>query len=79
MKLSQKTEWGIIAVLIAYLAFTPGFQVVKDILATPIGKAIALAGIVYVWKYISAIIAILLLIGYMRCAKNNVWEMFSGA
>ena len=79
MKLSQKTEWGIIAILIAYLAFTPGFQIVKDILATPVGKAAALVGIVYTWKYVSAIIAILLLIGYMRCAKNNVWEMFSGA
>lgn len=79
MKLSQKTEWIVVAILIAYLAFTPGFQIVKDILATPVGKAVALAGIVYVWKYVSAIIALLLLIGYMRCAKNNIWEMFSGA
>jgi len=79
MKLSQKTEWIVIAALIAYLAFTPGFQIVKDILATPLGKAAALVGIVYVWKYVSAIIALLLLIGYMRCAKNNIWEMFSGA
>lgn len=79
MKLSQKTEWGIIAILIAYLAFTPGFQVVRDILATPLGKAVALAGIVYVWKYLSAVIALLLLVGYIRCAKSNIWEMFSGA
>lgn len=79
MKLSRNTEWGIIAVLVAYLAFTPGFQVVRDILATPLGKAAALLGIVYVWKYVSAVIALLLLVGYMRCAKSNIWEMFSGA
>ena len=79
MKLTRNTEWGIIIALVAYLAFTPGFQVVKDILATPIGKAAALLVIVYVWKYVSAVIALLLLVGYIRCAKTNVWEMFSGA
>jgi hypothetical protein len=79
MKLSQKTEWILVAVLVAYLAFTPGFQIVKDALATPLGKAAALVGIVYVWKYVSAIVALLLLVGYMRCAKTNIWEMFSGA
>lgn len=79
MKLSRNTEWGIIIALVAYLAFTPGFQVVKDILATSLGKAAALLVIVYVWKYVSAVIALLLLVGYIRCAKTNVWEMFTGA
>lgn len=79
MKLTRNTEWGLIAALIAYIAFTPGFQAVKSILATPLGKAGALAGIVYTWKYISAPIALLLTISFLRCAKWNVWEMFSGA
>lgn len=79
MKLTRKTELVVIAALIAYIAFTPGFQMVKDILATPLGKAAGLAGIVYVWKSVSPIIAILLAISFMRCAKWNVWEMFSGA
>lgn len=79
MKLSRNTEWGIIIALVAYLAFTPGFQVVKDILATSVGKAVALLAIVYVWKYVSAVIALLLLVGYIRCAKTNIWEMFTGA
>lgn len=79
MKLTRKTEWVVIAVLIAYIAFTPGFQVVKQALATPVGKAVALAAIVYVWKSVSAIVAVLLAISFMRCAKWNVWEMFSGA
>jgi hypothetical protein len=79
MKLTRNTEWAIIAALIAYLAFTPGFQVVKDALATPVGKAVVLAVIVYVWKFVSPIIAILLTISFLRCAKWNVWEMFSGA
>jgi len=79
MKLSRNTEWGIIIALVAYLAFTPGLQVVKDILATSVGKAVSLLAIIYVWKYVSAAIALLLLVGYIRCAKTNVWEMFTGA
>ena len=79
MKLTRKTELVVVAALIAYIAFTPGFQIVKDILATPLGKAAGLAGIVYVWKSVSPIVAILLTISFLRCAKWNVWEMFSGA
>ena len=79
MKLTRTTEWGLVAALIAYIAFTPGFEVVKRMLATPVGKAVALAGIVFVWKSVSAIVALLLTISFMRCAKWNVWEMFSGA
>ena len=79
MKLTRTTEWALIAALIAYIAFTPGFPVVKQVLATPVGKALALAAIVSVWKFVSPIIAILLTISFLRCAKWNVWEMFSGA
>lgn len=79
MKLARNTEWAIIAALIAYIAFTPGFRIVKDTLATPLGKAAALAAIVYIWKSVSPIIAILLTISFLRCAKWNVWELFSGA
>jgi hypothetical protein len=79
MKLARNTEWAIIAALIAYIAFTPGFRIVKDTLATPLGKAAALAAIVYIWKSVSPIVAILLTISFLRCAKWNVWEMFSGA
>lgn len=75
MKLNQRTEWALIIALIAYLAFTPGFQLIRDILSNPVGKAAALLGIVYVWKKVSAILAVLLALGYLRCAsKGNVWE-----
>jgi hypothetical protein len=79
MKLARNTEWALIAALIAYLSFTPGFQVVKSILATPLGKAASLAVIVYIWKYVSQTIGLLLVISFLRCAKWNVWELFSGA
>ena len=74
MKLKQQTEWALIAVLIAYIALTPGFRAVKDILATGWGKALALAVIVYVWKYVSAIVAVLLVVSYVRCATYPVME-----
>lgn len=79
MKLSQNKEWIVIGALIAHLAFSPGFQIVKDILANPVGKVVALAAIVYVWKSFSQIVALLLLITYVRFSNNNIWEMFSGA
>ena len=79
MKLTRNTEWAIIGALILYIAFTPGVQAIKDLLAKPVGKAVALAAIVAVWKFVSPIIAILLTISCVRCATWNVWEMFSGA
>jgi hypothetical protein len=79
MKLTRNTEWAVIAALILYIAFTPGVQAVKTALATPVGKAVGLAVIVSVWKFVSPIIAILLTISFLRCATWNVWEMFSGA
>ena len=79
MKLTRNTEWAIIGALILYIAFTPGVQAIKDLLAKPLGKVAALALIVYIWKFVSPIIAILLTISFVRCATWNVWEMFSGA
>lgn len=79
MKLARNTEWTIVAVLIAYIAFAPGFAMVRDMLASPIGKAAALAGIVYVWKTVSPLIAVLLVVLYLKCTRMSVWEGFSGA
>jgi hypothetical protein len=80
MKLSQKTEWIVVAVLIGYIAFMQPLPVLRDALATPLGKAAALAGVVYVWKYVSAVVALLLTVAVVRCmGTGRVWEMFSGA
>ena len=68
MRITQTQEWVLAAVLIAYIAFTPGFQMVRSFLATPIGKAVGLAIIVYVWKYVSALVGLLLAINFVRCA-----------
>lgn len=74
--MSSRNEWIVIGVLIAYLAFVPSLQIIRDLLATPVGKALGLAGIVYVHKYISCPVALLLVIGYVRCASANL-EMFT--
>jgi len=74
--LSSRNEWIVIGVLIAYLAFVPSLQIVRDLLSTPVGKALGLAGIVYVHKYISCPVALLLVIAYVRCASANL-EMFT--
>jgi hypothetical protein len=79
MKLTRNTEWALIGGLILYIAFTPGVQAIKDLLSKPLGKVAALAAIVYIWKFVSPIVAILLTISFVRCATWNTWELFSGA
>ena len=74
--LSSRNELILVCVLIFYLAFIPSLQMVRDILATSFGKAAALAGIVYVYKYVSCSAALLLVIAYVRCARSSR-EMFT--
>jgi hypothetical protein len=69
MRISQNTEWALIAALIVYLAFTPGFPVVRQLLSTDVGKAVGLAAIVAVWKYVSPVVALLLTVNFVRCAR----------
>jgi hypothetical protein len=73
--LSLRNELILVGLLIFYLAFIPSLQMIRDMLATPIGKAAALAGIVYVYKYVSCPAALLLVIAYVRCARMTR-EMF---
>ena len=40
MKLSPRNEWIAIALLIVYLAFTPGFPLVKQLLSTSVGLSL---------------------------------------
>ena len=68
MRLVGTSEWIVIGVLIAYISFTPGFPVVRQFLSTGVGKAIALAVIVAVWKYVSHPVALLLLVNFVRCS-----------
>lgn len=68
MRLSTNTELIVLGVLILYIAFTPGFPIVRQFLSTSVGKAAGLALIVYVWKYVSEPVALLLTVNYVRCA-----------
>jgi hypothetical protein len=68
MRISQKTEWALIAGLILYMAFMSGFQPVRELLGSGVGKAIGLAAVVATWKYVSPIVAILLSIEFVRVA-----------
>ena len=80
MKLTKTTEWVVIGALIVYIAFTPGFQVMRDLLATPVGRVVGLAVIVYVWKYVNALVAVLLAVAFVRCAgMPSIWEKFEDA
>lgn len=68
MRLTQTQEWTLVAALIVYIAFTPGFQAVRSLLSTQVGKAVGLAVIAYVWKNVSALVALLLTVNFIRCS-----------
>jgi hypothetical protein len=79
MKLSKTTELVILGLLIVHLAFGVGTAVVRQVLSTPIGKALFLAAIVYVGKTTSLLIAVVLALVYVKCSSGSIWEGFSGA
>lgn len=66
MQLSSRTEWIAIGVLIAYLAFFPSLPIVRDLLSNPVGKAVGLGVVVYVWKYVSKTVGLLLALAVYR-------------
>ena len=64
--LTGRNEWIAIAVLIAYIAFVPCPYQMKQFFASPIGKIVALATVIYAWKYVSVPVALLLLVAFLR-------------
>jgi len=74
--LSARNEMIVVGGLIAYLAFVPSLQIVRDLLSTSVGKALALGAIIYVHKKVSCAAALLLAIAYVRCARTS-WEGFT--
>lgn len=66
MSLSQRNEWIAVGALILYIAFVPTIPAVRDFLGSALGKVAGLAAIVYVWKYVSEPVAILLVVVLLR-------------
>ena len=66
MMLTGRNEWIAIGILILYIALVPCPYAMKEFLATPVGKAVALGVVIYAWKYVSAPVAILLLVAFLR-------------
>ena len=64
--LTGRNEWIAIGVLIVWIAFVQTPAAVKEFFGSAIGKVIALGGIVYVWKYVSCPVAVLLLVLFLR-------------
>lgn len=66
MSLSQRNEWIAVGALILYIAFVPTIPAIRDFLGSALGKVAGLAAIVYVWKYVSEPVAILLVVVLLR-------------
>lgn len=73
--MKRQTEWAVIAALVLFMSFTPGFAPVRTLLSMPLGRLVALVAVVYVYKYVSPVIALLLAIHVARCTRmGSVWE-----
>jgi len=64
--LSTRNEWIAIAALILWIAFVPCPYAMKQFFASPIGKVLALGAVIYVWKFVSVPVAVLLLVAFLR-------------
>lgn len=64
--LSGRNEWIAIGALIAYIAFIPCPYAMKEFFGTAVGKTLALGAVVYVWKYVSEPVALLVLVAFLR-------------
>ena len=67
--MKRQVELAILGGLILFMSFTPGFAPVRTLLSTPVGRALGLVGVVYVFKYVSAPIGLLLAIHVARCSR----------
>jgi hypothetical protein len=66
MLLSGRNEWIAVAALIAYVSLVPCPYAMKEFFSSVLGKIVALGAVVYAWKYISQLVAVLLLVAFLR-------------
>jgi hypothetical protein len=67
--MKRQVELAILGGLILFMSFTPGIAPVRAFLSTPIGRAVGLAVVVYVFKAVSPAIGLLLAIHVARCSR----------
>lgn len=64
--LTGQKEWIVVGALALYIAFVPTPAVLKDLFSSPVGKLLAVAAGVYLWKNVSQIVAVLVLVAFLR-------------
>lgn len=69
MKLTGTKEWIVIGVLVVFIAFGGSMGPLRQLLSSPIGKALALGAIIFVWKTVSKPVALLLLVVVLKCGS----------
>lgn len=67
--MKRQVELAILGGLILFMSFTSGFGPVRAFLSTSVGRAIGLGVVVYVFKYVSPAIGLLLAIHIARCSR----------
>ena len=70
MRISQRNEYILLAVLVVVLATSTGASTLRNLLSTTVGRVVGLGLVIYVWKKVSAPASLLLLVMYIRYASN---------
>jgi len=74
MRLSTKNEWIVAGLLSLYIAFVPHIPMAREFMSTAVGRLSAMASVIFTWKYVSELVAVLLAIVYIRCMLAPIWE-----
>lgn len=69
MRLARNTEWAVVGALIVYTVFFPSFPIVRQIVSSPVGTALSIAGVYYVAKCISIPLAFVVLVALIRSSS----------
>ena len=64
--LTGRNEWIAVGALIVWIALIETPPALKDFLGSTVGKAVALATVVYTWKSVSQLVAVLLVVVMVR-------------
>jgi hypothetical protein len=74
MRLSQNTEYAVVAGLILYSVFMPSFSIVRQLFSSSVGVAAGVALVYWVAKTVSVPLALVVLVAVVRSSSAVLRE-----
>ena len=74
MRVSQNTEYAIVAALIVYTVFLPSFPIVRQLLSSSVGVAAGIALVYWVARTVSLPLSLVVLVAVIRSSSAVIRE-----